>query len=151
MPPPQAASEPHRGEHHRANPDNEEQIDEINVIFGGSMSIASKTQGKKLEREIILAQRIELERRMKWSDIDISFRPEEPERRMKWSNIGISFGPEDHPETELSNQNLPFVVKLLIGRHKVVKTGRQQGLTQPHNEENFHRDGPQSSGSDPHT
>jgi hypothetical protein len=51
MPPPQAAPEPHRGEHHRANPDNEEQIDEINVIFGGSMSIASKTQGKKLERE----------------------------------------------------------------------------------------------------
>jgi hypothetical protein len=28
---------------------------EINMIFGGSMSIASKTQGKKLEREISLA------------------------------------------------------------------------------------------------
>jgi hypothetical protein len=26
-----------------------------NVIFGGSMSIASKTQGKKLEQEISLA------------------------------------------------------------------------------------------------
>jgi hypothetical protein len=30
-------------------------MDEINVIFGGSMSIASKTQGKKLKREISLA------------------------------------------------------------------------------------------------
>jgi hypothetical protein len=29
---------------------------EINVIFGGSMSIASKTQGKKLHHEISLAQ-----------------------------------------------------------------------------------------------
>jgi hypothetical protein len=28
---------------------------EINVIFGGSMSIASKTLGKKLQREISLA------------------------------------------------------------------------------------------------
>jgi hypothetical protein len=28
---------------------------EINVIFGGSMSIASKTHGKKLEWEISLA------------------------------------------------------------------------------------------------
>jgi hypothetical protein len=25
-------------------------MDEINVIFGGNLSIASKTQGKKLER-----------------------------------------------------------------------------------------------------
>jgi hypothetical protein len=32
-------------------------MDEINVIFRGSLSIASKTQGKKLEREINLAQR----------------------------------------------------------------------------------------------
>jgi hypothetical protein len=76
-------------------------MDEINVIFGGSLSIVSKTQGKKLEREISLAQRIK------------------PDRRMKWSEVDISFGPEDHPMTELSNQNLPFVVKLLIGRHKV--------------------------------
>jgi hypothetical protein len=37
---------------------------EINVIFGGSMSIASKTRGKKLDREIRLAQRIEPERMM---------------------------------------------------------------------------------------
>jgi hypothetical protein len=79
-------------------------MDEINVIFRGSLSIASKTQGKKLEREISLAQRIELDRRMKWSKTD------------------ISFVPEDHPMIKLSNQNLPFVVKLLIGWHNVVKT-----------------------------
>jgi hypothetical protein len=72
-------------------------MDEINVIFEGSMSIISKTQRKKLEREISLAQCIE------------------PERRMKWPNTDISFGSKDHPETELSNQNLPFVVKLPIG------------------------------------
>jgi hypothetical protein len=67
-------------------------MDKINVIFRGSMPIVSKTQGKKLEIEINMTQRIELERRMKWSDTD------------------ISFGPEDHPEIELHNQNLPFVV-----------------------------------------
>jgi hypothetical protein len=88
--------EPQRGEHRQAGPDNEYQMDEIIVIFVGSLSITSNTQGKKLEREIILAQSIE------------------PERRMKWS--------EDHPLAELSNWNLPFVVKLPIGRHKVAKT-----------------------------
>jgi hypothetical protein len=67
-------------------------MDKINVILRGSMPIVSKTQGKKLEIEINMTQRIELERRMKWSDTD------------------ISFGPKDHPETELPNQNLPFVV-----------------------------------------
>jgi hypothetical protein len=77
---------------------------ETNVIFKGSMSIASKTQGKKLEREISLAQRIE------------------PRRKMKWSDVDISFGPEDHAETELSERNLPFVVKLPIKQHKVAKT-----------------------------
>jgi hypothetical protein len=41
---------------------------------------------------------------------------------MKWSNTDISLGSEDHPETELSNQNLPFMVKISIGRHKVTKT-----------------------------
>jgi hypothetical protein len=46
----------------------------------------------------------------------------EPERQMKWSNVDISFGLEDHPEIELSEQNLPFVVKLPMGRHKVAKT-----------------------------
>jgi hypothetical protein len=41
---------------------------------------------------------------------------------MRWSDIDISFGPQDHPDTELSYQNLPFKVKLPIERHKVVKT-----------------------------
>jgi hypothetical protein len=77
---------------------------EVNMIFGGSMSIASKTQGKKLEREISQPQCIE------------------PERMMRWSDIDISFGLQDHPDTELYDKNLPFVVKLPIGRHKVTKT-----------------------------
>jgi hypothetical protein len=73
---------------------------EINVIFGGSMFITSNVQGKKLEREISLAQRIE------------------PGRKMWWSDVDISFEPDDHPETELSDRNLPFVVKLPIRQHK---------------------------------
>jgi hypothetical protein len=77
---------------------------EINMIFRGSMSITSKTQGKKLQREISLAQQIE------------------PRRRMRWSDDYISFGPEDHPDTELSERNLPLVVKIPIRRHKVAKT-----------------------------
>jgi hypothetical protein len=77
---------------------------EINMIFVGSISITSKKQGNKLKRAIILAQRIE------------------PGRKMKWSDIDISFGPEDHPETEIPERNLPFVVKLPIRRHKVAKT-----------------------------
>jgi hypothetical protein len=77
---------------------------EINVIFRASMSIALKTQGKKLEREISLAHCIE------------------PERRMRWSDVDILFGPQDHSDTELSDRNLPFVVKLPTGRHKVAKT-----------------------------
>jgi hypothetical protein len=56
---------------------------EINVIFGGSMSIVRKMQGKKLQREISLAQRIE------------------PGRRMRWFNVDVAFEPEDHPDTEL--------------------------------------------------
>jgi hypothetical protein len=114
MPPP-AASVPqnaHQGEHHRANPPNDdEQMGEINVIFGGSMSITSKTQGKKLEWEISLAQRIE------------------PRRRMRWSDVDISFGPHDYLDTELSGQNLPFVAKLPIGWHKVVKTLIDNGVS----------------------
>jgi hypothetical protein len=77
---------------------------EINVFFGGSMSITSKIHGKKLQREISLAQQIESGRWMRWSDDYISFRP------------------EDHLDTELSERNLPLVVKILIGRHKVAKT-----------------------------
>jgi hypothetical protein len=100
-----------QGDHHRANPDSEDQMDDINMIFGGNMSVTSKTQDKKLEREIGLAQRIELERRMKWSDTDILFRP------------------RDNPKTELSNQNWPFVVKLLIGRHKVAKILVDNGVS----------------------
>jgi hypothetical protein len=79
-------------------------MDEINVIFRGSLSITSKTQGKQLEQEISMAQRIEMGKKMKWSDVD------------------ISFGLKDHPETKLCEQNLPFLVKLLIGWHKVAKT-----------------------------
>jgi hypothetical protein len=107
MPPPaaQVAQEPRWGEHRRANPpDGNEQMGEINVIFRGSISIASKTYGKKLKREISLAQRIE------------------PGRMMRWSDVDISFGPQDHPDTELSDRNLPFVIKLPIGRYKVAKT-----------------------------
>jgi hypothetical protein len=77
---------------------------EINVIFRGSMSITLKTQGKKFGREIRLAQCIKPGRIMRWSDIDILFRP------------------QDHLDTELSHRNLPFVMKLLIRRHKVAKT-----------------------------
>jgi hypothetical protein len=40
---------------------------------------------------------------------------------MKWSDMDISFGLEDHPEMELSERNLPFMIKLPIGRHKVAK------------------------------
>jgi hypothetical protein len=40
---------------------------------------------------------------------------------MAWSDMDISFGPGDHLEIELSNKNLPFVVKLPIERHKVTK------------------------------
>jgi hypothetical protein len=77
---------------------------EINMIFGGSMSITSKTQEKKLQCEISLAQQIK------------------PGRWMRWCNDYISFGPEDHLDTELSKRNLPFIIKIPIGRHKVAKT-----------------------------
>jgi hypothetical protein len=46
----------------------------------------------------------------------------EPGRRMRWSDDYITFGPEDHPITELSERNLPLIVKIPIGRHKVAKT-----------------------------
>jgi hypothetical protein len=41
---------------------------------------------------------------------------------MKWSDVDISFGLEDHPEIELSERNMPFMIKLPIERHKVAKT-----------------------------
>jgi hypothetical protein len=84
-----AAQEPRRGEHHRTDPNNEDQMDEINMIFRDRLSITSKTQGKKLEREISTTQYIEPDRRMKWSETDISFRP------------------EDHPTTELPIKIFP--------------------------------------------
>jgi hypothetical protein len=71
MPKKLAAQKPHRGEHRGPTPTS----DEINIIFRGSLSIASKTQVKELEKEISLAQCIELGRRMMWSKIDISFGP----------------------------------------------------------------------------
>jgi hypothetical protein len=101
MPAPQ---EPWRVDQCRVDSDGDEEMGEINIIFGGSMSIASKTQGKKLQREISLAQRFE------------------PGRRMRWSNVDISFEPEDHLDMELPDRNLPFIVKIPIGWHKVAKT-----------------------------
>jgi hypothetical protein len=93
------------------DPDGDEQMTEINVIFGGSMSITSKMKGKKLQREISLDQWIE------------------PGRRMKWSDVGISFGSEDHPNMELSDRNLPFMVKIPIGWQKVAKTFIDSGAS----------------------
>jgi hypothetical protein len=40
---------------------------------------------------------------------------------MEWSDDYITFRPEDHPVTELSERNLPLIVNILIGRHKVAK------------------------------
>jgi hypothetical protein len=99
------------GEHRREDPNGDEHTTEINMIFEGSMSIASKRQGKKLQHEINLAQRIELGRRMRWSD------------------VYISFGPEDHPDMKLSVRNLSFVIKISIERHKVAKTWIDSGAS----------------------
>jgi hypothetical protein len=106
MPPPAASApqDPHRGEHRREVSDGDEHMVEINMIFGGSMSITSKTQGNKLQCEISLSQHIE------------------PGRRMKLSDDYITFRPEDLPITELSERNLPLIVKISTGRHKVAKT-----------------------------
>jgi hypothetical protein len=57
--------EPHQGDHRRVNSDNDEQLDEISMIFRGSLSIVSKIHGKKLEHEINLTQQIEPGQRMK--------------------------------------------------------------------------------------
>jgi hypothetical protein len=40
---------------------------------------------------------------------------------MRWSDVDISFGPEDHPDMELSERNLQFIVKISIRQHKVAK------------------------------
>jgi hypothetical protein len=57
MPPPavMAPQDPRWGEHRREVSDRDEHMAEINMIFRGSMSITSKTQEKKLQREISLA------------------------------------------------------------------------------------------------
>jgi hypothetical protein len=68
-----ATHELYQGDHGRVDLDHDGQLDEVTVIFVGSMSIASRAQGKRLGREISLARRIELRRRMKWSDTDTSF------------------------------------------------------------------------------
>jgi hypothetical protein len=99
-----APKDPRRGEHPQEISDGDEHMAEINMIFEGSMSITSKTQGKKLQRKISLAQQIE------------------PRRWMRWTDDYITFGPEDHPITKLSEGNLPLIVKIPIGRHKVAKT-----------------------------
>jgi hypothetical protein len=51
----QAPQDPRWGEHRQEISDGDDNMAEINMIFEASMSIASKTQGKKLQREIILA------------------------------------------------------------------------------------------------
>jgi hypothetical protein len=96
MPPPATPTpqDHRRGEHRWEVSDGDEHMMKINMIFEGSMSITSKTQGKKLQREISLNQHIE------------------PGRRMKWSDDYITFEPEDHPVTELTERNLPLVVKI---------------------------------------
>jgi hypothetical protein len=48
---------------------------------------------------------------------------------MRWSDIDISFEPQNHLDTELSDQNLSFVVKLPIGQHKVDKTLIDNGVS----------------------
>jgi hypothetical protein len=48
---------------------------------------------------------------------------------MRWSDVDILFEPQDHLDTELSNQNFPFVVKLSIGWHKVAKTMIDNGAS----------------------
>jgi hypothetical protein len=48
---------------------------------------------------------------------------------MRWSDDYISFGEEDHLDTELSERNLPLVVKIPIGRHNVAKTLNDNGAS----------------------
>jgi hypothetical protein len=75
-----APQDPRQGEHRREISDGDEHMAEVNMIFGGSMSITFKTQGKKLQREISLAQQIEPGRRMRWFD-----------RNRPWSNAGEEY------------------------------------------------------------
>jgi hypothetical protein len=50
-------------------------------------------------------------------------------RRIRWFDVDISFGPEDHPITELSDRNLPFIIKISIGQHRVAKTMIDSGAS----------------------
>jgi hypothetical protein len=54
-----APQDPRRGEHRWEVSDGDEHMVEINMIFGGSMSITFKTQGKKVQCKIRLAHQIE--------------------------------------------------------------------------------------------
>jgi hypothetical protein len=101
MPAQPAAQEPRRGEHHRDNLNNEDQMDEINVIFEGNLSITLKTQGKKLKREIRLAQRIEPNRRMKWFETDISFGPEDSNQQWGFT--------KPHREEDIHRDGAQFI------------------------------------------
>jgi hypothetical protein len=74
------------------------------MIFDGSLAIASKSQGKKLEHGVTLSQHLN------------------PRRRMKWSEMDIMFSPSDNPKIEMFDRNLSFMVKILICQHKVAKT-----------------------------
>jgi hypothetical protein len=44
-------------------------------------------------------------------------------------DVDISFGPQDHPDIEVSDQNLSFVVKLPIGWYKVAKMLISNGVS----------------------
>jgi hypothetical protein len=53
------------------------------------------------------------------------------------------FGPEDHPDMELFEWNLPLVIKISIGRHKVAKALIDRGgFVKSLDEKNLHSDGP---------
>jgi hypothetical protein len=106
-----APQETRQVDQRRVDSNGNEQMREINVIFRGSMSITSRTQGKKIQREISLAQHIE------------------PGRMMKWSDVSISFQLEDHLDIELFERNLPFMVKIPIGWHRVAKTLNDNGAS----------------------
>jgi hypothetical protein len=93
-----------RGEHRHAQDDDEEWFGDINMILSGSLVIASKAHGKKLKCKINLAQQLD------------------PGRRLKWSEMEITFGPDNHLKIELTNRNLPLVAKIPINKFNVAKT-----------------------------
>jgi hypothetical protein len=48
---------------------------------------------------------------------------------MSWFDVDMSFGPQDHPDIELFDRNLLFMIKLPIGRHNVAKTLIDNGVS----------------------